>query len=52
MVLMLRYTLFDNPLPNPVALTSPIYPVWGKALETISDAGNIEPFEVSVKQVS
>jgi len=43
LVLMLRYTLFDNPLPNPVALTSQIYTVWGKALETISDAGNIEP---------
>jgi len=52
MALMLRYTLFDNPLPNPVALTSQIYTVWGKALETISDAGNIEPSEESVKQVS
>jgi len=47
--LMLRYTPFDNPLPNPVALTSQIYTVWGKALETI---GNIEPSEESVKQVS
>ena len=46
---MLRYTPFDNPLPNPVALTSQIYTVWGKALETI---GNIEPSEESVKQVS
>jgi len=52
MALMLWYTLFDNPLPNPVALTSQIYTVWGKALETISDAGNIEPSEESVKQVS
>jgi len=52
MALMLRYTLFDNPLPNPVALTSQIYTVWGKSLETISDAGNIEPSEESVKQVS
>ena len=49
---MLRYTLFDNPLPNLVALTSQIYTVWRKALETISDAGNIEPSEESVKQVS
>jgi len=52
MALMLRYTLFDNPLLNPVALTSQIYTVWGKALETISDAENIEPWEESVKQVS
>ena len=51
-MLMLKYTLLDNPLPNPVALTSQIYTVWGKALETISDAGNIEPSEESVKQVS
>jgi len=52
MALMLRYTPFDNPLPNLVALTSQIYTVWGKALETISDAGNIESSEESVKQVS
>jgi len=32
MALMLRYTLFHNPLPNPVALTTQIYTVWGKAL--------------------
>jgi len=52
MGLLLRYTLFDNPLPNPVALTSQIYTVWGKALETISDAGNIKPSQESVKQLS
>jgi len=51
MALILRYTLFDYPLANPVALTSQIFTVWGKALETISDAGNIEPSEESVKQV-
>ena len=52
MPLMLRYTPFDNPLPNPVTLTSQIYTLWGKALETISDAGNIEPSAESGKQVS
>jgi len=52
MALMLQYTLFEDRLPNPVALTSQIYTVWGKVLETISDAGNIEPLEESVKQVS
>jgi len=51
MALLLRYTPFDNPLPNPLALTSQIYTVWGKALETISDAGNIEPSQGSVMQV-
>ena len=49
---MLRYTLFDNPLPNAVTLTSQVYILWGKALYEISDAGNIEPSEESVKQVS
>jgi len=54
MALMLRYTLFDTPLPNPVALSSQIYTVWGKALETtrISNAENIQPSEELVKQVS
>jgi len=52
MALILRYTLFDNPLPNLVALTSQIYTVGGKALETISDAANIEPWEESVQQAS
>ena len=49
---MLRYTLFDNQLPNLDALTSQIYIIWGKGLETILDAGNIELLEESVKEVS
>jgi len=49
---ILRYTLVDDPLPNPLALTSQIYTVWGKAMESISDAGNIELLEEGVKQVS
>ena len=52
MTLMLRCTLFDDPLPNAVTLTSQVYMLWGKALDEISDAGNIEPSEESVKQVS
>jgi len=52
MALLLRYTPFDNPLLNPLALTSQIYTVWGKALETISDARNIKPSQGSVMQVS
>ena len=49
---MLRSTLLDNPLPNAVTWTSQVYILWGKALDEISDAGNIEPAEESVKQVS
>jgi len=45
MALILRYTPFENPLPNLVALTSQIYTVWENGLKTISDAGNIEPSE-------
>ena len=52
MTLMLRCTLFHDPLPNAVTLTSQVYILWGKALDEISDAGNIEPSEESVKQVS
>ena len=52
MTLMLRYTLFDDPLPNADTLKSQVYILWGKALDEISDAGNIEPSEESVKQVS
>ncbi|PUU79715.1 hypothetical protein B9Z19DRAFT_1124812 [Tuber borchii] len=43
--LMLRYTRFDNPLPNAVALTSQVYTVWSKVQDTISDAGYIDPSE-------
>jgi len=52
MALMLWYRAFDNPLPDPVALTSQIYRVWGKALQMILNAGNIDSSEESVKQVS
>ena len=49
---MLRCTLFDNPLPNAVTQTSQVCILWGKALDEIWDAGNIEHLEESVKQVS
>ena len=52
MALMLRCTLFDDPLRNAVTLTSQVYILWGKALDEISDAGNMKPSEESVKQVS
>ena len=52
MTLMLRCTIFDDRLPNAVILRSQVYILWGKALDEISDAGNIEPSEESVKQVS
>ena len=48
---MLQYTVLDNALPNRLALTCQIFTVWGKALGTISDAGNIEPSKESQKQV-
>ena len=43
MTLMLRCTLFDDPLPNAVTWTSQVHILWGKAQDEISDAGNIEP---------
>ena len=50
--LILLYTLFDEPLPGPVALTTQVYRVWLQALNHISDAGNIEASEQSVKLIS
>jgi len=41
--LMLQYTLYVNPLPNPVALTSEVHRVWSRAQDEIADGGNIEP---------
>jgi len=50
--LILLYTLFDEPLPGPVALTTQVHRVWLQALNQISSAGNIEASEESVKVVS
>ena len=50
--LILLYTLFDEPLPGPVGLTTQVHRVWLQALNQISDAGNIEASEESVKVVS
>jgi len=50
--LILLYTLFHEPLPGPVALTTQVHSVWLQGLNHISDAGNIEASEESVKLVS
>jgi len=50
--LILLYTLFVNPLPAPTVLMSEVHRIWLKALEDISDAGNIEPLVASIKIVS
>ena len=50
--LILWNTLFVNPLPAPAVLMSEVHRVSPKALEDISDAGNIEPSVASIKIVS
>jgi len=50
--LMLQYTLYVNPLPNPVALTSEVHSVWSRGQDVIADAGNIEPSSKSIDIVS
>ena len=50
--LMLQYTLYVNPLPNPVALTSEVHSVWSRAQNEIADAGNIELSSKSIDIVS
>jgi len=50
--LMLHYTLYVNPLPNPVALTSEVHSVWSCAQDEIADAGNIELSSMTIDIVS
>jgi len=50
--LMLQYTLYVNPLPNPVALTSDVHSVWSRAQDEIADAGNIQRLSKSIDIVS
>jgi len=50
--LMLQYTLYVNPLPNPAALMSEVHSVWSRAADEIADAGNIEPWSKSIDIVS
>jgi len=50
--LILLYTLLDEPLLGPVALTTQVHRLWFQVLNHISDAGNIEAFVESVKLVS
>jgi len=50
--LMLQYTLYVNPLLNPVALTSEVHSVWSCAQDEIADAGNIEPSSKCIDIVS
>jgi len=50
--LMLQYTLYVNPLLNPVALTSEKHSVWSGAQDELADTGNIEPSSKSIDIVS
>ena len=50
--LILWYTLFVNCLLAPAVLMTEVHGVWLKALEDISDAGNIELLVASIKIVS
>ena len=49
--LRLQYTLYVNPLPNPVALTAEGDSVCSGAQDEIADAGNIEPSSKSIEIV-
>jgi len=50
--LILLYTLCDEALPGPVALMTEVHHVRLQALNHISDTGNIEASEESLKWVS
>ena len=49
---IIRYTLFVEPLPGPATLMSEVHRCWLRALEDISDAGNMEASSASIKLVS
>ena len=49
---ILWYTMFVNPLPGPVTLTSQVHREWLEALNHISDAENMEASEENIKIVS
>jgi len=49
---ILLYTLFEEPLPGLVALTTEVNSLWLQALNHISNTGNIEASEESVKLVT
>ena len=46
------YTLYVNPLPGPVTLTSQVHCAWLEGLDNISDAENMEASEENIKIVS
>ena len=50
--LILWYTLFVDPLPGLITLTSEVHGTWLKALEYITDGGNMEASEENIKIVS
>ena len=50
--LILWYTIFVDPLPGPITLTSERYGDWLKALDYIADAGKMEVLEENIKIVS
>jgi len=50
--LILWYTLFVDPLPGPITLTSEVQGAWLRALDYIADAGHMEASEENIKTVS
>ena len=51
-VLILWYTLFVDTLPGVVTLTLEVHYIWLQVVKEISDAGQTEPSEESIKVVS
>jgi len=50
--LIFWYTLFVDPLPGPITLTSEVHSAWLKALDYIANGGNMEALEENIKRVS
>ena len=50
--LMIQYTLFEEPLADPAALTAAVHRVWSHAQDEIADSENMEPSEKALYIVS
>jgi hypothetical protein len=50
--LILRYTLFEDPLPNVVALTGQVHKVWDAAVARVADTEYVAPTKECVNLLS
>ena len=50
--LMMRYTLFEDPLPNAVVLIGEVHRIWDEAVARVTDSEYIAPTDGCLRVVS